>query len=131
MRRARTAQGSVTDTAARGTSFIGIALPTGGATAREFATPIETANFDGARRLSDIQRTDAVRPRLSDRQRDCIYRAAGGKSEGETAQILGIGHGTAPTHERGAEALLFLQRDQLAIHALYDGALTFTDAMRR
>jgi len=93
---------------------------------------VGTAAFEGARRLSGIRRTEADRPRLSDRQRDCIYWAARGKSEWETAQILGIGHGTAVQHMKEARKRYgVFNKTQLAIHALYDGALTFTDAMRR
>jgi LuxR family quorum-sensing system transcriptional regulator CciR len=93
---------------------------------------VGTAAFEAARRLSGIRRTDLDRPRLSDRQRDCIYWAARGKSDWETSQILGIGHDTAIQHMKEARRRYgVLNRTQLAIHALYDGALTFTDAMIR
>jgi DNA-binding CsgD family transcriptional regulator len=93
---------------------------------------VGTAAFEAARRLSGMRRTDLDRPRLSDRQRDCIYWAARGKSEWETAQILGIGHGTAVQHMKEARRRYgVFNKTQLAIHALYDGALTFTDAMIR
>lgn len=88
--------------------------------------------FEGARRLSGIRRIDSDRPRLSDRQRDCIYWAARGKSDWEISQILGIGHDTAIQHMKEARSRYGVgNRTQLAIHALYDGALTFTDALRR
>lgn len=88
--------------------------------------------FEGARRLSGVRRTDQDRPRLSDRQRDCIYWAARGKSDWETSQILGIGHDTAIQHMKEARSRYGVtNRTQLAIHALYDGALTFTDALKR
>jgi LuxR family quorum-sensing system transcriptional regulator CciR len=91
---------------------------------------VGTAAFEAARRLSGLRRLDLDRPRLSDRQRDCIYWAARGKSEWETAQILGIGHGTAVQHMKEARRRYgVFNKTQLAIHALYDGALTFTDAM--
>ncbi len=93
---------------------------------------VGTAAFEAARRLSGIRRIDSDRPRLSDRQRDCIYWAARGKSDWETSQILGIGHDTAIQHMKEARRRYgVLNRTQLAIHALYDGALTFTDAMIR
>jgi DNA-binding CsgD family transcriptional regulator len=93
---------------------------------------VGTAAFEAARRLSGIRRIDLARPRLSDRQRDCIYWAARGKSDWETSQILGIGHDTAIQHMKEARRRYgVLNRTQLAIHALYDGALTFTDAMIR
>jgi DNA-binding CsgD family transcriptional regulator len=88
--------------------------------------------FEGARRLSGVRRNDADRPRLSDRQRDCIYWAARGKSDWETSRILGIGHDTAIQHMKEARNRYGVtNRTQLAIHALYDGALTFTDALKR
>ncbi|MDT8760552.1 LuxR family transcriptional regulator [Sphingomonas psychrotolerans] len=88
--------------------------------------------FEGARRLSGIRRIDPERPRISDRQRDCIYWAARGKSDWETSQILGIGHDTASQHMKEARKRYGVtNRTQLAIHALHDGVLTFTDALRR
>jgi len=93
---------------------------------------VGTAAFEGARRLSGIRRIDLGRPRLSDRQRDCIYWAARGKSDWAISKILGIGHDTAIQHMKEARRRYgVLNRTQLAIHALYDGALTFTDAMIR
>lgn len=93
---------------------------------------VGAAAFEGARRLSGVRRTDQDRPRLSDRQRDCIYWAARGKSDWETSQILGIGHDTASQHMKEARKRYGVtNRTQLAIHALYDGALTFTDALKR
>lgn len=88
--------------------------------------------FAGARRLSGVRRIEVDRPRLSDRQRDCIYWAARGKSDWEISQILGIGHDTAIQHMKEARSRYGVgNRTQLAIHALYDGALTFTDALMR
>jgi len=88
--------------------------------------------FEGARRLSGIGRPDPDHPRLSDRMRDCIYWAARGKSDWEISQILGIGHDTASQHLKQARSRYGVaNRTQLTIHALYDGALTFTDALKR
>ncbi|WCM26315.1 LuxR family transcriptional regulator [Sphingomonas sp. QA11] len=93
---------------------------------------IGTAAFEGARRLSGIRGAEQDRPRLSDRQRDCIYWAARGKSDWEISQILGIGHDTAIQYMKEARGRYGVgNRTQLAIHALYDGALTFTDALGR
>jgi DNA-binding CsgD family transcriptional regulator len=93
---------------------------------------IGTAAFEGARRLSGVRGTEQERPRLSDRQRDCIYWAARGKSDWEISQILGIGHDTAIQYMKEARGRYGVgNRTQLAIHALYDGALTFTDALGR
>jgi DNA-binding CsgD family transcriptional regulator len=93
---------------------------------------VGTAAFEAARRLSGVRRIDLDRPRLSDRQRDCIYWAARGKSDWAISQILGIGHDTAIQHMKEARSRYGVgNRTQLAIHALYDGALTFTDVLRR
>ena len=88
--------------------------------------------FEGARRLLGVRRIDQDRPRLSDRQRDCIYWAARGKSDWEISKILGISHDTAIQYMKEARGRYGVgNRTQLAIHALFDGALTFTDALRR
>ena len=93
---------------------------------------VGTAAFEAARRLSGVRRIDLDRPRLSDRQRDCIYWAARGKSDWAISQILGIGHETAIQYMKEARGRYGVaNRTQLAIHALYDGALTFTDALWR
>jgi DNA-binding CsgD family transcriptional regulator len=93
---------------------------------------VGAAAFEGARRLYGINRAHEDRPRLSDRQRDCIYWAARGKSDWEISQILGISHDTAIQYMKEARSRYGVaNRTQLAIHALYDGALTFTDALRR
>lgn len=93
---------------------------------------VGTAAFEAARRLSGVRRIDLDRPRLSDRQRDCIYWAARGKSDWAISQILGIGHDTAIQYMKEARGRYGVaNRTQLAIHALYDGALTFTDALWR
>ncbi|PXA98370.1 LuxR family transcriptional regulator [Nostoc sp. 3335mG] len=93
---------------------------------------VGTAAFEAARRLSGVRRGATERPKLSDRQRDCIYWAARGKSDWAISQILGIGHDTAVQHMKEARKRYgVFNRTQLAIHALYDGALTFSDAMTR
>ena len=79
-----------------------------------------------------VRRIEQDRPRLSDRQRDCIYWAARGKSDWEISKILGISHDTAIQYMKEARGRYGVgNRTQLAIHALFDGALTFTDALRR
>jgi len=93
---------------------------------------VGTTAFEGARRLVGMRRAQADRPRLSDRQRDCLYWAARGKSDWAIAQILGISHETAIQHLKEARGRYGVaNRTQLAIHALFDGALSFTDALRR
>jgi LuxR family quorum-sensing system transcriptional regulator CciR len=77
-----------------------------------------------------VRRIGAERPRLTDRQRDCIFWAARGKSDWEISQILGIAHETVIQYMKQARGRYgVVNRTQLSIHALYDGALTFTDAI--
>lgn len=88
--------------------------------------------FASARRLSGIRRPDRDRPRLSGRQRDCIYWAARGKSAWEISRILGISHETVIQHLKEARFRYGVDKSgQLAIHALYDGAFTFIDVLKR
>lgn len=87
--------------------------------------------FEGARRLAGVRRMLDRSP-LSPRQHDCVFWAARGKSDWETSRILGIGHDTAVQHMKEARSRYGVtNRTQLAIRALYDGAITFTDALRR
>lgn len=86
--------------------------------------------FDGARRLSGVRLRCADRPSLTDRQRDCLFWAARGKSDWEISVILGLAHQTVVQYMKQARGRYGVQnRTQLSIHALYDGALTFTDAL--
>lgn len=88
--------------------------------------------FEGARRLTGIRRLEAARPRLTDRQRDCLYWAARGKSDYEIAIILGLSHETVIQHLKQARGRYGVaRRTQLTVHALFDGALTFVDVLRR
>ena len=88
--------------------------------------------FDGARRLSGVRMLAADRPRMTDRQRDCLFWAARGKSDWEISQILGIGHDTASQHVKQARGRYGVcKRAQLTVHALYEGAVTFTDLLQR
>lgn len=88
--------------------------------------------FDGARRLSGIRRLETERPRLTDRQRDCLYWAARGKSAYEIAIILGLSHDTVIQHLKQARGRYGVGKvTQLTVHALFDGALTFVDVLRR
>jgi len=93
---------------------------------------VGTTAFESARRLVGMRRAQVDRPRLSDRQRDCLYWAAQGKSDWAIAKILGISHETAIQHLKEARGRYGVgNRTQLAIHAIFDGALSFTDALRR
>lgn len=88
--------------------------------------------FEGARRVSALRMPAPARPRLTDRQRDCVYWAARGKSDWEIAKILGISHETVIQHLKQARERYGVgKRAQLTVHALFDGTLTFVDVLRR
>jgi LuxR family quorum-sensing system transcriptional regulator CciR len=68
---------------------------------------------------------------LTDRQRECVMWAARGKSDWEIARILGVSEATVGEHLRHAyERYGVGKRTQVAIHALFDGAIGFLDVLR-
>ncbi len=89
--------------------------------------------FETARRMWEVRDTDTQpRPRLTDRQRDCVFWAARGKSDWEIAKILGISHETIIQHLKQARERYGVgKRTQLTVHALFDGTLSFTDVISR
>lgn len=88
--------------------------------------------FEAARRLSRIRSVDFDLPALTDRQRDCLVWAARGKSDWEISRILGISHETVIQHVKQARERYGVgKRTLLAIHALFDGTISFLDVMRR
>lgn len=89
--------------------------------------------FEGARRISGVRAVHAGgRPRLTDRQRDCIFWASRGKSDWEISRILGISHETVIQHLKQARERYGVgKRTQLTVHALFDGTLTFVDLLER
>lgn len=89
--------------------------------------------FEGARRLSGMRTLEGGgRPRLTDRQRDCVYWASRGKSDWEIAQILGLAHDTVIQHLKQARERYGVgKRTQLTVHALFDGTLSFVDVLKR
>ena len=93
-----------------------------------------TFAFECARRLWSVRTIDGEEkaPVLTDRQRDCILWAARGKSDWEISRILGVSEETVAVHIRqGCERYGVNKRTLLAIRALFDGTLTFTDILRR
>ena len=71
-------------------------------------------------------------PKLTDRQRDCVFWAARGKSDWEIAQILGIGHETVIQHLKQArERYGVTKRTMLAVSTLFDGTISFIDILKR
>lgn len=73
----------------------------------------------------------AGRPRLTDRQRDCVLWAARGKTDWEISRILGISHETVITHLKEArERYDARKRASLILAALFDGLISFADIFR-
>ncbi len=88
--------------------------------------------FEGARRLWSTRKLDAKAPVLTDRQRDCILWAARGKGDWEISRILGLSEETVARHIKQACARYGVnKRTLVAIRALFDGTLTFTDILKR
>lgn len=89
--------------------------------------------FEGARRIWRM-RSLAPRPQrpLTDRQRDCVLWAARGKSDWEISRILGIAQETVTDHLKQARERYGVgKRTPLALHAIYDGSITFVDVFKR
>lgn len=90
--------------------------------------------FEAARRLW-MPRGQArlePAPALTDRQRDCVLWAARGKSDWEISRILGVSEETVICHMKQARERYGVQkRTLLAIRALFDGTLSFTDILKR
>ena len=89
--------------------------------------------FEGARRLWSTRKIDeAAAPVLTDRQRDCILWAARGKGDWEISRILGVSEETVARHiKQACERYGVHKRTLVAIRALFDGTLTFTDIFKR
>jgi len=87
--------------------------------------------FEGARRLVREAHPWPATPGLSDRQRDCLYWVARGKSDWEVSRILGLSHGTVIQYLKQARHRYgVITRAQLTVHALFDGSLSFSDLLR-
>jgi LuxR family quorum-sensing system transcriptional regulator CciR len=89
--------------------------------------------FEAARRLWRVRSpASPPQPRLTDRQRECILWVARGKSDWEISRILGIEHETVVRHLKLArERYGVAKRTMLAVHALFDGSISFTDILKR
>jgi LuxR family quorum-sensing system transcriptional regulator CciR len=88
--------------------------------------------FEAARRLSGVRdlATDHLAI-LTDRQRDCVLWAARGKTDWEISVILGVSHETVIQHLKHARERYGVQkRAMLAVRALFDGLISFSDILK-
>ncbi len=88
--------------------------------------------FEAARRLSLADHFGRLeQPILTDRQRDCVLWAARGKTDWEISRILGVSHETVIQHLKHARERYGVQkRALLAIRALFDGLISFSDVLK-
>jgi LuxR family quorum-sensing system transcriptional regulator CciR len=90
--------------------------------------------FEAARRIQQSERARAeaiaARPRLTNRQFDCLVLAAQGKSDWHIARLLGISPETVHQHiEAAKKRYQVASRTQLVVRALFDSQITFADIM--
>lgn len=84
--------------------------------------------FECARRLSEPRIVPQQAVPMTDRQRDCVLWAARGKTDWEISRILGVSHDTVIQHLKHARERYGVQkRAHLAVMALYDGSISFSD----
>lgn len=116
------AHGSVSFAARSGTTMAPESLA--------FAQMFGSFAFEAARLLGSAQ--DDPKPRLTDRQRECLLWVARGKTDWEIARILGVRHVTVIEHLRNArERYKAPTRVTLTVRALFDGVISFGDLARR
>ena len=89
--------------------------------------------FEAARRLWRMRGpAKEALPKLTERQRECILWVARGKSDWEISRILGIQHETVVRHLKQARERYGVgKRTMLAVQALFEGSISFTDVLRR
>lgn len=88
--------------------------------------------FEAARRIWRMRQPPVEQPALTGRQVECLLWVARGKSDWEVSKILGISHETAKRHIKQArERYGSSNRSLLAVNALFDGAITFREVLRR
>jgi LuxR family quorum-sensing system transcriptional regulator CciR len=89
--------------------------------------------FEAARKLWRVRHIPLESlPRMTDRQRECLLWVARGKSDWEISRILGIQHETVVRHLKQARERYGVgKRTMLAVQALFDGSISFTDVLKR
>ena len=87
--------------------------------------------FETARRLRPLRgQPPMTLPQLTPRQRECLVLAMQGKSDWEISRILERSHDTVIQHLEMARQKFEVQRRlPLAIRALYDGQISFIEAL--
>jgi LuxR family quorum-sensing system transcriptional regulator CciR len=87
--------------------------------------------FQAARRLNRMESLPQQRPlRLAPRQRDCLLWAIKGKTDWETSRILGLKEETVTEYlDTARERYGVTKRLPLAIHAIFDGQISFIEAL--
>lgn len=85
--------------------------------------------FEAARRIAQQRRGRApAAPALTPRQLDCLVLVGRGKTDTESAILLGISRETAQEHVEAAKAKLRVAtRPQLVARALFGGIITYSD----
>jgi LuxR family quorum-sensing system transcriptional regulator CciR len=89
--------------------------------------------FEAARRLWRVRSPHLLAPpKLTDRQRELLLLVARGKSDWEISRILGIEHGTVVRHLKHARERYGVgKRTMLAVQALFEGSISFSDVVKR
>lgn len=105
---------------------IGRTLPR---TSLMMAQLVGTFAFEAARQIIRRQEPHpAEKPKLTQRQLECLIHVARGKSDWETARILGIKESTVRDHVEDACTRYDVRRRvQLVVRAMHDGQLTLHD----
>ena len=79
----------------------------------------------------DPGRNRLIRPRLTEREQQCLELAAQGKSDWAVGRILGISERTVHNHiERAKARLGVTTRVQAIVHALFDRQIAFGDVIQ-
>jgi len=88
--------------------------------------------FEAARKIARATIAPiAAAPQLTERQIECVALVARGKTDWEIAKILGVGAETVTQHLKDArDRYGVTKRTMLAIRALFDGTISFTDILR-
>ena len=95
-----------------------------------FAQSIGSFAFEAARRLHSPIAIE--RPKLTNRQRECMIWVARGKTDWEISRILGLRPTTVVEHLKNArDRYDAATRVTLTVRALFDGALNFGEIAER